>query len=222
METAEFKRRGRLVHNQYLAGLNTVCAGPALADQPLARAFASKHIWFMNRSAIKSTIQLTLIAVNVVLFWLFGFSDPCLGTEISNHFTAHDPPVIAPVTGGTYDATVVVENPYGIKTCHYWRTTANDITSELVLGLFLFSIGWFAARRVPQRPLLTAAGVTVFALVFALALQFFARFDGNLYFSHTRSDLIQLDFLLVLVVIMVGACVAMLGAWVSRVFVHRA
>jgi hypothetical protein len=169
METAEFKRRGRLVHNQYLAGLNTVCAGPALADQPLARAFASKHIWFMNRSAIKSTIQLTLIAVSVVLFWLFGFSDPCLGTEISNHFTAHDPPVIAPVTGGTYDA-----------------------------------------------------GVTVFALVFALALQFFARFDGNLYFSHTRSDLIQLDFLLVLVVIMVGACVAMLGAWVSRVFVHRA
>jgi hypothetical protein len=51
----------------------------------------------MNRSALKSSIQLTLIAVSVVLFWLFGFSDPCLGTEISNHFTAHDPPVIVPV-----------------------------------------------------------------------------------------------------------------------------
>jgi hypothetical protein len=66
METAEFKRRGRLVHNQYPVALCTVCARPALADQPLAGAFASKHIPFMNWSALESTIQLALIVANVL------------------------------------------------------------------------------------------------------------------------------------------------------------
>ena len=67
METAEFKRRGRLVHNQYLAVLNTVCARPALADQSLATGNRAS-----GRSDDRLVRRLVLLTLYPVTYSLAG------------------------------------------------------------------------------------------------------------------------------------------------------
>src|SRR5678815_4758412 len=92
METAEFKRRGRLVHNQYPVALNTVCARPALADQPLAAGIGSQHIHSVTRADIRTLAWLAPLAVVLVFGWLFR-SDSCLDNELRNRLGMTSPPV---------------------------------------------------------------------------------------------------------------------------------
>jgi len=191
-------------------------------DHALARAASSKHIWLVDRSSFVVIVKLALIAVAAFVFWLFWLGDPCLSTEVSNRWTAKDPATVMAGTDAKVRTEVArgevdlidVDNPYGIQTCHFWLTRTDETVSTPVLILAIFSIGWFTARRVPRRPLLTAAAVTVFALMITFALQALVRLESF--------DMIYRELPLLFIVLFVGACVAMLSAWLSRTFARRA
>jgi len=169
METAEFKRRGRLVHNQYPAAINTVCARPALADQPLAAGNGSQHIHGVTRADIRTLAWLAPLAVVLVSGWLF-FSDPCLDNEISNHLCTMNPPALpdiveAPLTPDS----VVIDNPYGIQTvrCHNWPDVTDHAMSIGALGAIALFVGFLSARNFQQRARIRAAVIMFVAMFLA-------------------------------------------------------
>jgi hypothetical protein len=84
-----------------------------------------KQIRKVNRTTFNSALQMALIATFAILAWLFGAADPCLGTDIASHWTTESPVEVAPaVAQDQGENVVVVENPYGIRTCHYWPNAA--------------------------------------------------------------------------------------------------
>jgi hypothetical protein len=163
---------------------------------------------------------MAFLVVAGVLCWLFTVGDPCLDTAISNQLTPKAPAELPRVPAvAEVDGQVVVDNPYGIyarATCDYWPTAKDHVVSASVLVVLLFGIGWFTARRVPNRAILTAAGVTAGALAIALVLKVWARF--------TMADIIllRIELMLALIACAVGAGIAMLGAWLSGKLIRRA
>jgi hypothetical protein len=167
-----------------------------------------KHIRLMNRSEIKTTLSTAVMAVTGVLVWLFWFADPCLGTTISNHWTAKNLADAAPPPPPDSDGLVAIENPYGIATCDHWPSASDQVLELSVFAIVAFAIGWIAARRIARRPLLAAAAITSTAMLIALSLQYWAH-------SAEASRLLRLELLASLVVILLAAAIAILGAWIA-------
>ena len=178
---------------------------------------STKHIRPMNRATLGSVAATTLMAVAGVLVWLFWLGDPCLGTTIANHWTMKDPSTVSPTPPADSGGAVVIENPYGIKTCDYWPTPADEALSTAAFAIVVLAIGWLAARRIRQRPLLAAAAITLLALSIAVSLQYWARWDDLLRMELLRSELFAMA-----VYFLAAVCVAMLGAWIAIRFTRRA
>jgi len=169
----------------------------------------------MSRATINATLQTALLALAAVLIWQFWLGDPCLDNDLSNRLALNIPAQTSPAT---ISNSIVIENPYGKETCDVWPTAMDSIITMTVLALVLFGVGWLSARRLPQRPYLTAASVTLFALTVSQALAIFARFDEfESLFSGRVGAAARTEVLaLLLVVFAGGAGVATLGAWLAR------
>ena len=175
-----------------------------------------KHIRFMNRSALKPIVSTALIAIAAVLFWLFSVGDPCLSAYVANHWTEKNPPVTAPVPAAGSTGYVVIENPYGIMSCDYWPTPVDQFFSISVFAIVAFGIGWLTARRIPHRPLFTAAAITAAAMLFALLLQYLVRLKSiTSLHSAEGLRLFQMELLLSLLFFLAASGIAMFGAWVA-------
>jgi len=220
METAEFKRRGRLVHNQYLAALNTVCARPALADQPLAAGNGSQHIHDVTRADIRTLAWLAPVAVVLVLGWLF-FSDPCLDNEIGNHLRTMNPPALPDIVEAplTPDA-VVIDNPYGIQTgrCHNWPDATDHAMSIGTLSAIALFVGFLSARNFQQRARIRAAVIMFVAMFLAAALNQWVYLPYNMdYFEWAGYGALWLPITLMLSVLLGAATIA----WFAALFTQR-
>ena len=173
---------------------------------------AAEHIRGVNRASSGPLITTALAAVAGVLAWLFWIGDPCLGTHIANRWGLKNLSEVVPSPVVPIGA-VSVENPYGIRTCHYWPTAADQVVNVLVFAILIFSIGWMTARRIPHRPLLIASAMSTTAMLIALSLQAWAQWE-RITFSGS-------PLLAVLVIILIAAIIAMLGAWFAVRFTRR-
>ncbi len=174
----------------------------------------SKHIRRMNRAALEPLITTALVAIAGVLAWLFWIGDPCLGAAIANNWTARIPSDVAPPPASSTEF-VVIENPYGIMTCHHWPTAAEQVLGVSLFVIIILAIGWLAALRVTQRPLLTAAAISALALLVAVVLLSWARWES-------AEVLLPIQLFAVLVLFLIAAGIAMFGAWITLRFTRRA
>ena len=159
------------------------------------------------------------MAIAGVLLWLFWIGDPCLGTEIANHWTMKNPPAVSPTPPTDSADLVVVENPYGIKTCHYWPTGAREVFNAATFAIVAFAIGWIAARNIRQRPLLAAAAITTVALSVAVSLQYWVTWDDV---NASRLELLRFELLALPVFFLAAIGVAMLGVLIGLRLTRRA
>jgi hypothetical protein len=173
----------------------------------------------MKRPAFRPVTTTTLMGVAGVLVWLFWLGDPCLSTTIANHWTAKSPPTVSPTPpAGSSADFVVVENPYGIKTCHYRPTPADEVLNTSVFAIIAFAIGWLAARRISHRPVLAAAAITTAAMSIAVSLQYWSAWKDV---GPSRLELLRFELLAVLVFLLVASGISMLGAWITLRFSRR-
>jgi ABC-type Na+ efflux pump permease subunit len=171
----------------------------------------------MNRPAPKLIVSTALMAIAAMLVWLFSIGDRCLATHIANHLTERNPRVIAstPLAESTDD--VQVENPYGVMTCHYQATSAEQVLNVSVFAIVCFAIGWLTARRIPHRPLLIAAAITTMTMLIALSLQYWVHRED---IDALRAEAFP-RLLAVLVFFLIASGIAMFGAWAGLRFSRR-
>ena len=138
------------MHNQCLAGLNTVWRNSAQTDQPLARWSSSPQIHDVTRPDLRTLAWLAPLAGALVFGWLFR-ADPCLDNEIRYRVRTMNPPEV--------DASVVVDNPkgYGILTCEYWPDAMDHAITWGLVGAIALLIGFLSARNFQQRARMRAA-----------------------------------------------------------------
>jgi len=220
METAEFKRRGRLVHNQYPAGLNTVWMGSVQADQSLAAGIGSQHIHGVTRADIRTLAWLAPLAVVLVFGWLF-LSDSCLDNEISNHLRTMKPPALPDIVEAPLapDA-VVIDNPYGIQAyrCHNWPDAMDHAISIGALGAIALFVGFLSARYFQQRARIRAAVIMFVAMFLAAALNQWVYLPYNMdYFEWAGYGALWLPITLMLAVLLGAATIA----WFAALFTQR-
>jgi hypothetical protein len=220
METAEFKRRGRLVHNQCLDGLNTVCARPALADQPLAVGIGSQHIHDVTRADMRTLAWLVPLTVVLVLGWLF-LSDRCLDDEISSHLRTMNPPALPGIVEAPLapDA-VVIDNPYGIQTgrCHHWPDAMDHAISIGTLVAIALFVGFLSARNFQQRARIRAAVIMFVAMFLAGSLNQWVYLPYNMdYIEWAGFGAMWLPLTLMLAVLLGPATIA----WFAALFTQR-
>jgi hypothetical protein len=170
----------------------------------------------MTHAALKSTVTTALMGVAGVLAWMFWLGDPCLGTAIANHWAVKNPPSVAPLPHAGSTDTIVVENPYGFMTCDHWPTAADQVLKFSVLAIVAFTIGWLAARRISHRPLLAAAAITASAMLTALSLQYWARWESVASLHSAEGlRLLWLELLASLALFLLAAGITTVGAWVA-------
>ena len=153
------------------------------------------------------------LALVLMVWWVFR-SDRCLGSEISNAWNTWYPPVVeyeVPPPGAP--GAVVVENPYGISTCHYDPDAKHYVVTFSTLALISLFIGLLCAWNFQQRAEVRAAAITFGTALPALLFDVLAYFPRHLeFFVNEGLRPLALTALILLVLAVAAGALAWLAA----------
>lgn len=171
----------------------------------------------MTRADVRTFAWMVPLALVLTFWWLFMVVDPCLGSEIGNHWRATHPSV-ADVASLQLDSgeTVVIDNPYGIIACDNFPDAWDHLRTFTILFLIAVLTGFLCARHLQEHARRRAAATAFSLLVLAGAFSQVVYFPRSSYYSE-RFDygpLLESSLYVLLLAIGAGA-VAWLAASIT-------
>ena len=165
----------------------------------------------MTRPDVKTLAWLAPLGVLLSLWWVWR-TNPCLDNQLGNQWEQWFPPP-APSIGP--DA-MVVENPYGILTCDFWPQPYHHVITLVLLVFISGLVGFLAASRFEQYPVKRGAVVMIGSLTLAMIVANVAFLPGLLrgadQYSH---EIAAIQLAVSLAVVVIGALIATLAAWLT-------
>jgi hypothetical protein len=166
----------------------------------------------------RSNVRTLPLALALMFSWVFR-ADRCLGREISNVWNTWYPPVVEPVAPQPGGAdTVVVENPYGISTCHYLPDASYYAIMFAIFAFISLFIGYLCAWNFQQCAQMRAAaiafGTALPALLFAVLVYVPRHF---VYFGYEEI----IGLMVNVVVLLLLVCAAGALAWLAATLTLR-
>ena len=167
----------------------------------------------MSRADVRTFAWLLPLALALVLGWMFR-ADPCLDEEIARNWDAQAPRVVEPFAATPVDPDiVVVENPYGLESCHPVRNGFEEVATIATLFVIVLFLGFLCARNFERHAGRRAAVIVLIALVFTELFALLTYFPD--YFqSRVRdgSETLLREMSTMLAVACAGAAMAWLAA----------